>query len=331
MSRCIRRYLLTLLAALSGLCVASVSDAAEKTFKLGHASSVTSHSQIAAVELQRVMKERSGGRLDVGIFPNSQLGDEKELLEAILLGSVDMTKTSTAVLSNFIPEFNVLNMPFVFQDLDHLGRATDNSGPIFAKMRDISAKKGFRLLGVLVCCNRHFMTHKPINSMADLKGLKLRAIQNPVHIATFNAFGANATAIAFSELYGALQTRVVDGGDAANTNYYDQKLYEIVPNWAMVSWLVLAEALVMSEKNFQALSAADQKIVMDSGTDLVKYSNIYARDLENERLAKIREQRGVTITTPDRAPFIAASEKIYDQFLKTPDELEILKMIRATK
>ena len=97
----------------------------------------------------------------------------------MLLGTVDVGKPSAAVLANWVTEFNVINMPFVFKDLQHLQRAADPSGPIFKKLTELSAAKGIRMLGIMVCCTRHIMTKKPVNSIADMRGIKIRAIQNP--------------------------------------------------------------------------------------------------------------------------------------------------------
>ena len=175
------------------------ASAAEK-ISFAHVSTIGSEEHLAGLEFGKVLKEKSNGALEVEIFPNAQLGGEKEIVEGMLLGTVDVGKPSAAVLANWVTEFNVINMPFVFKDLQHLQRAADPSGPIFKKLTELSAAKGIRMLGIMVCCTRHIMTKKPVNSIADMRGIKIRAIQNPVHVATFNAFGANATAIAYPEV-----------------------------------------------------------------------------------------------------------------------------------
>jgi hypothetical protein len=124
-------------------------------------------------------------------------------------------------------------------------------GPVGQELNGAMQKKGFRLLGFYEAGIRHIMTKKPIESFEDLQGLKIRTMQVPAHVASFNAFGANATPLAYGELYGALQTGVVDGAEAANTNYNSKKFYEVAPHWATVAWTALVADLIMSEAKFQ--------------------------------------------------------------------------------
>jgi TRAP-type C4-dicarboxylate transport system substrate-binding protein len=111
------------------------------------------------------------------------------------------------------------------------------------------------------------MTKSPVNSISDVKNKKIRSVQNPIHVEAFKAFGANATPLVYNELYGALQAGVVDGADAANTNYWAQKFYEVAPNWALVSWLIYTAPVVMSEKTFQGLPKDIQTALEKAGAE----------------------------------------------------------------
>jgi len=167
-----------------------------------------------------------------------------------------------------------------------------------------------------------------VRSIADLQNRKIRTVQNPVHVATFNAFGANATALAYTEVYSSLQTGVVDGADAANTNYFTEKFYEVAPNWAQVSWLYYSNCLIMSEARYRRLPPARQKILSDVGrqTGIDHFKRYEASDLA---IVDQLKAKGVTFTQPDPVPFREAAKKIHDQFLKTDKEKELLSIVLA--
>jgi len=122
-------------------------------------------------------------------------------------------------------------------------------GPVLQEINTIVAKRGIRLLGVYNVGVRHIMSKKPVKNIADLEGLKIRTMQSKYHMAAFNAFGANATPISYAELYSSLQTGVVDGAEAANTNYFEKKFYEVAPYWGQLGWTILTAPIIMSEKS----------------------------------------------------------------------------------
>lgn len=236
--------------------------------------------------------------------------------------------SAAGVIANWAPELNVINMPFVFRDADHFKKVW--TSPVFDRFSEVMAKKGIRMLGMFTTGDRHIMTKKAIFGMADLKGQKIRAIGNPVHVASFNAFGALATAIAYTEVYGSLQTGVVDGADAANTNYFNQKFYEVAPYWALVAWLNFSNPLIMSEKKFQSLSPGQQKILLEAGAKASALQRRLTTASNNAKLGDLLA-KGVKVTVPDPAPFRQASEKVYAEFLKTDTEKELMRLIQETK
>ena len=249
------------------------------------------------------------------------------MVEGILLGTIDMSTPGAAVLANWVPEMNVLNMPFVFRDWDHYTEVAQ--GVLLDRMAEVAAARNIRVLGMLTSGARHIMTTFPVEQFGDLAGKKIRTVQNPVHVATFNAFGANATAIAYPEVYSSLQTGVVEGADAANTNYYSQKFYEVAPYWAQVSWLFYSNCLVMREDKFQALPGDMQTTLQQIGRQTgVDHFTRYRQSDEDTLDLLIAE--GVTVTRPDRTPFIEASQAVYDEFLKTDAEREMLSLITSS-
>ncbi|WP_103335605.1 TRAP transporter substrate-binding protein [Pseudotabrizicola formosa] len=308
-----------------GLAVLAAAPAFSQTsLRFAHFSVEDDPNHRAATELAELVAAATNGDVTIAISPNSQLGGEVEVVEGILLGTIDMAPPSAAVLANWVPEMNVLNMPFVFRDWDHYQSVLN--GPIYDELSAAAAPKGLRLLGFMTSGPRHIMTTSAVNGMEDLAGRKIRTVQNPVHVATFNAFGANATAIAYPEVYSSLQTGVVDGADAANTNYFTAKFYEVAPFWAQVSWLFYTNPIVISEAKFQSLDAETQAALLDAGRKVGQDQQADWRASDDNLLAELTAN-GVTVTTPDPAPFRAAAEAIYAEFLTTDEEKRLVALI----
>ncbi|MCW5655818.1 TRAP transporter substrate-binding protein [Hydrogenophaga sp.] len=321
-----RRPLLVAAAAAALLGTALPALAQNITLKASHSAAPTEPFQVGMADFARRVKEGTNGRVTVNIFPNNQLGNEREVTEGLQLGLVDMANPSNAVLTNFVPDLVALDMPFLFRGPDHVERMFD--GPLTDAVAEAVAKKGYVLLGLYTAGTRHIMTKKPVNSLADLKGQKIRVMQNNAHVETFKMLGANPTPLAYGELYGALQSGVVDGAEAANTNYHAQKFYEVSPNWAMVSWNVLVSPFIMAESRFKALPADVQKVLLDAGRASARVERAeYARS-DVERLQALKAAK-VNVTQPDVAEFRKAVAKVYDQFIKTDGQKKLFSVVTA--
>lgn len=320
-----RDFLLSAVAAAAAIPLPGAVQAATR-LRFAHFSITDDPNHVTALNFANKLKAATNGAFEVSVVPNSQLGGEVDVVEGILLGTIDLAPPSCAVLANWIPEMNVLNMPFAFRDWDHYTRVLN--GSLYDQIVEAAAAKNIRFLGFMTSGVRHIMTRQPVNTIDDLKGRKIRTVQNPVHVAAFNAFGANATAIAYNEVYAALQTGVVDGADAANTNYYTQKFYEVANNWAQIGWLYYSNGIIMSEAKFKRLSNEQQKALMSVGREVgMEHLKLWA-----ESDAKILDQlkaKGVKVTQPDATPFRERSKGIYDQFLKTEKEKQLLSAVLA--
>ena len=273
------------------------------------------------------MEKETNGEVEIKIFPNGQLGSEKETIEGLKLGTVDITSVSNGNLTNFVPELGIFDLPFLFRDRPHMYKAMDGSPG--KKLSKAMSKKGFRLLGFYEAGIRHIMTtSKPINSIDDLKGLKIRTMGVKAHVASFNAFGAKATPMAYGELYGAMQQGVVDGAEAANTNYNSKKFYEVAPYWAQVGWTALVADLIMSEKAFKALPKNVQAALLKGGLASAAAERKAYSDSDNSLMGSLKA-KGVKVTKPDPKPFVAASKAVYDEFVKSSSSKSILKSIQS--
>lgn len=318
---------LRLMIAAIGL-LNGASLAAEFSFKVAHTNAPGEIQDRGVDDFKTRLEALSGGRATIENFNNGQLGAELPMIEGVLLGTIDIAVPGNGPFGNFVPLFRVLDMPFLFRDGEHLDKVV--SGPVVEELRAAAAKRGFRLLGTYNSGIRHIMTKTPVERIEDLKNKKIRTMQNPVHMEAFRAFGANSTPLAYPELYGALQTGVVDGADAANTNYSAQKFYEVAGNWAMVGWLTLTAQVVMSEKKFVALPKDIQDALVKAGAELAVWERKFAIDSEAPLLEQIKA-RGVNVTHPDPEPFRQAAQPLYEKMLSTPEERRLLAVIQATR
>lgn len=293
--------------------------------KAGHSTTTDEPYHLGLEEMARIVREKTDGRVEIRIYPSMQLGSEKAMIEGLLLGTLDIVVTANGSVTNFAPEMGILDLPFLFESREHLYSVMD--GEVGDTLRRSLEERGFHLLGFYEAGVRHIMTSgKPIHSIDDLAGLKIRTMPVPAHIASFNAFGANAVAIDYGELYGGLQTGLIDGAEAANTNYNNKKFYEVAPHWAQVGWVMLAANLMMSEARFHALPPEVQAVLSEAGrrSALLERKLYAASDSE---LLDVLIDKGVKVTYPDPAPFRAASQTVYDEFVNSDGERALLEAI----
>jgi len=314
--------------AMIGASISGPATAAEIVLKAGHTQNAGEPMDRALTIMSEHLEKATGGKATIKIFPSMQLGGEMEMIKQVLTGTLDIVTPSNAPLTNFVPELKIFDMPFLFRDEAHMIKVL--RGPVLQDISNIVAKRGIRLLGVFNIGVRHIMSKKPVKSIADLKGLKIRTMQSKYHMAAFNAFGANATPISYAELYSSLQTGVVDGAEAANTNYFEKKFYEVAPYWGQVGWTILTGPIVIAEKKFASLPKDVQKALLEGGNKAAIWEQDYYASVDKGRLDDLKKV-GVTITKLDTKPFQKAAAKVHAEFLTTADEKRILRMIQDTK
>jgi tripartite ATP-independent transporter DctP family solute receptor len=275
--------------------------------------------------LDRRLRELTAGRLGLQIYPNGQLGNELPMVEGVALGTIDMAVPSHAAFANFVRDYQLLDMPFLIRDYAHLMKAAGT--PAIAQLAQAAQGRGFRVLGLYSSGVRHLMTRDAVSGMADLRGRKIRTQQNPVHVAAFNAFGANATPLAYGELYSAIQVGVVDGAEAAYTNYVAQKFFEVAKHWTTVGWLSLTAPVVLSERKFQSLAPDLRNALIQAGEESAVFERQFVVDGEAKLVEQVRAQ-GVTIVEPDKEPFMRAARPLYDRFLTSDADKARLRMVQ---
>lgn len=281
--------------------------------------------QVRAVELfKKIVEEQTNSMVQVKIFPNNQLGNQRDVAEGIQLGTVQMSNIAS-VMAGFVSEVNILELPFLFENRDHMYAVLDSG--IGDSLKPAFERRGFYFLGYFDVGVRHIMTvENPVQSINDLQGLKIRTMENPVHLDAFKAFGANPMPMAYGELYTALEQNVIDGAEAANTNYYSKKFYEPAPFWAHVGWIHLVEYVVMSRFFYERLPGPYKKIINDAAVIMITSERRWYRANDESVLEKLKSE-GVKMTYPDRQPFRDASRNVYQKWASRVGGMDLIERI----
>ncbi len=320
---------LALCIALGATAVAAPAFAQDITLKASHNANADEPYGVGMRKMAEILEEKTDGAATIEVFDNATLGDEMESIQGTQIGTVDIAVTANSTLSNFVPDLSVFSLPFLFEDAEQMDRALSDPEVLDAIGGALDAQ-GFHLLAVFSAGTRHIMTKEPIESLADLEGLKIRTMQNPAHVDTFNAFGANATPIAYTELYGALETGVVDGAEAANTNFFSQKFYEVAPDWAVVGWLELVAPVIMGKAAYEALPDNVKTALDEAGLEAGKAERAAYLASDNARFADL-EEVGVKITRPDTTAFREAAAPVQEKYLETDAQKEIFELVKSVE
>jgi len=320
---------LALCIALGATAVAAPAFAQDITLKASHNANADEPYGVGMRKMAEILEEKTDGAATIEVFDNATLGDEMESIQGTQIGTVDIAVTANSTLSNFVPDLSVFSLPFLFEDAEQMDRALSDPEVLDAIGGALDAQ-GFHLLAVFSAGTRHIMTKEPIESLADLEGLKIRTMQNPAHVDTFNAFGANATPIAYTELYGALETGVVDGAEAANTNFFSQKFYEVAPDWAVVGWLELVAPVIMGKAAYEALPGDVKTALDEAGLEAGKAERAAYLASDNARFADL-EEVGVKITRPDTTAFREAAAPVQEKYLETDAQKEIFELVKSVE
>jgi tripartite ATP-independent transporter DctP family solute receptor len=298
----------------------------EKTYliKVGQGQTV-GEPQVRSMDLfKEIVEEKTEGKVRVEVYPNNQLGNQRDVTEGIQLGTIQMASISSP-MAGFVPESNLFELPFLFENRDHFYAVLDSE--IGESLRPAFERRGFILLGYFDVGVRHIMTvSHPIRLFGDMEGLKIRTMENPVHLDAFRAFGANPIPMAYGELYTALEQGVIDGAEAANTNYYAKKFYEPAPNWAQVGWIHLVEYVIMSRYFFERLPDEYKKIIEDAARTIIAQERRWYSANDIKFLEALKEE-GVQVTYPERAPFREASQKVYQAWADKVGGMDLIDKI----
>lgn len=279
-----------------------------------------------------MVEEKSGGKIKVEIYPNAQLGSDRQAIESVINGSIEMSVPGGPVVSGFYEPYMVYDLPFLFDSREAAYAALD--GELKDKISEGLLKaQNIRILGIGENGFRHITTSKkPIKTPEDLKGLKIRTMECPVHLKTFEALGANPTPIAFNELFTALQQGTVDGQENPIAIIYTSKLYEVQKYLTLDGHYYVNCPYIINENFWNSLSDEEQKIVQEAIDETVKQQRSELEKQEKEYLDLIKKigTEVIELTPEQRDKFIEKTKPVYDWFEKTYDNgKELIDMAKS--
>ena len=272
------------------------------------------------------LAELTAGKVKVVHHHSGALGGEREVAQQIQLGTVDFGPITTAPLSTLVPEMSVFQLPYIFRDYQHVYAALDGGDAIRKYYDPILDKKGFKLIGFIAAGYRGIYGHYPINSIADVKGKKIRVQEDKILVATFKALGMISTPIAFPEVATSLQTKVIDFAEGGINTFYHNKFYDIVKHVADVRHTHQAVALIMSKASWAKQDAATQKSILEAARHAEQWNRQFILD-EDKGIQEQVRAKGVSITKPDATPFREATKSVYEDFYATPAGKDARKIV----
>lgn len=311
---------LTILALVVSVAMfgASQSYAAPIKFKLAHAMTEDSFTHIAATQFFKpFVEEKSNGQIEVQIFPNAQLGSDRQTVEGVRLGTIEASNCASGAVSVFAPSFGIWDLPFIFENRAEAYKVLD--GPFGQKINDTLLPVGLRNLAWLETGFRNITNNvKPITSPKDLEGLKLRTMENPIFIEAFRELGANPTPMAFGELYTGLQQGTVDGQENPITHIYMQKFYEVQKYLTISRHVYSPAVLIVNDKWFGRLPEDLQKVLVEGAKIYRDECRRIAEEQETDMLNKLKESGMIVneLTPEQKALFMEKTQGIVDVFDK---------------
>jgi TRAP-type transport system periplasmic protein len=312
---------------LLGISSPGLSGAAEKVIKLGHVLDTKHPYHIGSEYFAKRTAELTKGKVEVQIYPSSQLGNERELVEAMQVGTIEMGASTSAVAARFVKEIEIFNLPFLFKDFQHLYKILDSQ--FGEDLNQASQKKGLRILAWWVGGSRSIYARKPISDLASMKGMKIRTIENPVVVATWKALGLISTPIPFGEVYTALQQGVVDAGEGNVISYESMKFDEVAPYLSHIKYLITVQPLLVGETFFKGLPAEVQTALIQAGKECVAVERKSNEEAE-EKIIELLKKKKRTVVIPNLDPFIAGVQPVYEQYGKAIG-LDRIKWIQSYK
>lgn len=299
-----------------------------KVLYLAHSLPQTHPVHKGILEFQKALEKNSKGSLKVKIFPDAQLGSEREVLELLQIGSVAATKVSAATLSNFVPEYHLLGIPYLFRDKEHQFNVLE--GPIGKSILAKGSMFWLRGLCYYDAGSRSFYTSKKaIRTPEDLKGLKIRVMNNQMAINMVNSMGGSATPLSYSELYTAIQQGVVDGAENNPPSFVSSNHYEISKYYTLDQHSSVPDVLLIGTKYWEKLSEEEKIWVQDAADTSAQAQKKFWNDSVEESM-KISIDAGVEIIIPDKSLFAEKSKSVLEEFVKEyPEMAPIVNQIKS--
>ncbi|ADC52295.1 TRAP dicarboxylate transporter, DctP subunit (plasmid) [Alkalihalophilus pseudofirmus OF4] len=287
--------------------------AADVVLRLAHGTATNSLYHAGSEKFKELIEEKTDGKVTVEIHSDGQLGHDREIVDGMGIGTIEMGMVGVEPVTTLAPKLQVVNLPYVFTDRDTAYSVLD--GEIGSEMVEhLPEKSGIRILGYFDNGFRHVSNSQgEINDVSDLRGLAIRTPESPVSLAIFRAFGANPTPMSFGELYTGLQQGTVDGQENPVSLFYTSGFYEIQDHLALTRHMYSPMLLAISEQKWASLSPEIQDAIVEASKEARDYERNLSQEQEEEYIEKVKEE-GVTITEPNLDPFIEETKEVYKNF-----------------
>jgi tripartite ATP-independent transporter DctP family solute receptor len=277
-----------------------------------------------------MIAERSGGRDQIRVFHSRQLGEEKETIEQTRAGAIDLNRTNGALIGNFVPAMNVLAMPFLFRSIEHLQKVLD--GPIGNEILNSFEPYGFVGLAFYDSGARSiYNSVRPVRTLADIKGLRLRVQQSALMSDMVRALGAEPVELPYGQVITGLATKLIDGAENNWPSFVTTDHYKFAGYYTLTEHTMSPEVLVMSKKAWESLSAEDRKLFRDAALQSNLFMRAKWKDLEQSSRQRAEAARVTIVADFDRRPFEAAMTGIYEKARRDPAAAKLIDRIRKVE
>lgn len=294
------------------------------SLKLGHGAQLTHPLETVSQEFAKTVSEKTNGMIDISVFGNTQLGQERDMIEGLQLGTIDIAIVASGPVSSFVPEIGIVDLPYLFTSSEHAYKVLD--GEIGQKLLDKLNGTGFVGLGFMENGWRNLTATTKVESPEQLKGLKIRLMENPVHMAAFEAMGASPVAMAWGEVYTSLQSKIINGQENPIPIIYTNNLWEVQDYVMITEHFYTPYMVLMSQKTYDKLSASEKEIIMDAVKVMIDDQRAMMKQQSEEQISLL-EENGMEVITVDKKPFIEATKSVYDKFADKFDQ-SIIEEIR---
>ena len=312
------------------LCAVATTGVFAREFRAADTQSEDYPTVQALRYMGRLIEERSGGRLQIRVFHSRQLGEEKETIEQTRVGAIDLNRTNVALVGTFVPATNVLAMPFLFRSIEHLQKVLD--GPIGNEILNSFEPYGFVGLAFYDSGARSiYNSVRPVRSLADLKGLRIRVQQSEQMSEMMRALGANPVELPYGQVLTGLATRLIDGAENNWPSFVTTDHYKHAGHYTLTEHTMSPEVLVISLKAWETLSPDDRNIFREEARRSSQYMRERWRDLEEQSRRKAEAAGVVIVTDIDKKPFEAAMSGIYDKAQRDPESAKLIERIRKVE
>lgn len=325
------KYLNTVAALLAATALCAPAYAQSVTIKVGTVVSGDHPENVGAREFERLVEERSNGEIDVRVFTDSQLGNQREMVEQLRSGTLEITWVTTGFFGSWEPVLGTLEIGYLFDDREHAFRAFD--GELGDEVAKLVENHGVELLGFYEAGMRHLTNSvRPVAGPGDLKGLKIRTPQATYHLKTLEMMGASATPMAFNELYTAMEQGVVDGQENPLSNIYNARFSEVNDYLSLTGHLHLTHMVLYSEDLWDELSAEHQELLRQAVLDSAQVQRDKVASDDASLLAEL-EAQGMEVTVPDRAAFAETVAPLREQAVQEFGEgaQRLLDLVEAAR